>query len=199
MAPAAPSRAPRRDAVRNRALLIETAARAFKRDGLEVGVDEIARRAGVGIATLYRHFPTKGDLVLAVAAQRLDELARTRDAILAQGPAGRELERFLRAALAQLRANRGFVEALQRHPPDPRVRRRLRSRMLALLEPLADRAHATGELAAAFDAEDLRIALRMLGSATKPDGARDPERYLGIVLRGLGEPGEPHQRLPRLP
>jgi len=191
--PAVPGRAPRRDAQRNRALLIETAARAFKRDGLEVGVDELARRAGVGVATLYRHFPTKGALVLAVADELLDELARRRDAILAEGPPGGELARFLRAALAHLRANRGFVEALQRHPPDPEIRRRMRRRLLRLLEPLAQRARETGELAAGYDAEDLRIALRMVGAASKPDGARDPERYLALVLRGLGEPP------PRLP
>lgn len=180
-----PNRAPRRDALRNRALLIETAAAAFREEGLQVGVDEIARRARVGIATLYRHFPTKGDLVVAVSSELLDELRAARDAALAAGDDAAALERFLRDALAQLQANRGMVEALAQHPPSPQIRERMREEMLEVVEPVVEQAHAAGTLAAGLDAEDLLIAIRMIGAASAPGTPREPERYLRLLLAGL--------------
>jgi AcrR family transcriptional regulator len=180
----APSRAPRRDALRNRAHLIETAARAFRDEGLEVGVDEIARRARVGIATLYRHFPTKGDLVIAVSSGLVERLGEARDRAL-DDREPRPLERFLRAAVGQLQDNRGLVEALAQHPPDPAIRQRMREQTLALLEPLVVRGHATGELRDDFDAEDLLVSLRMLGAAARAGVERDVDRYLQLMLRGL--------------
>lgn len=179
------TRAPRRDAVRNRAHLIAVATQAFREQGLQVGVDEIARRAQVGIATLYRHFPTKGDLVVAVATELLRETERVRDEVLAEAADGDELSRFLHASLEQLQLNRGFVEALAQHPPDPEIRQRMRARMVELLSPLVERAHATGELHASLDAQDLVIAFRMLGAGSTPDVGRPPERYLALLLAGL--------------
>jgi AcrR family transcriptional regulator len=184
---AAPARAPRRDALRNRAHLIATAADAFREQGLQVGVDEIARRAGVGIATLYRHFPAKGDLVVAVSAELLDQLVEARDAVLAEDDDALALESFLRAALAQLIANRGLVEALAQHPPDVEIRDRMRERMLTVLEPLVERAHRAGTLHDSLDAEDLLIAIRMIGAASAPGTPREPERYLRLLLAGLRE------------
>lgn len=184
--PRAP-RAPRRDALRNRAHLIEVAAAAFREEGLQVGVDEIARRARVGIATLYRHFPAKGDLVVAVSAELLDRLRAQRDAVLAVGDDTRALESFLRAALAQLQENRGLVEALAQHPPSSEIRERMREQMLVVLEPVVERAHAAGALHPDLDGEDLLIAIRMLGAASAPGTPREPERYLRLLLAGLRE------------
>lgn len=182
--PPATARAPRRDAVRNRALLIATAAHAFRTEGLEVGVDQIARRAQVGVATLYRHFPTKSALVLAVLTERLEELAGERDEIIASAPADRALERFLLAAMRRFDEHRGLVDALARQPPAPELRERLRAQLVALLEPLVAHGRASGELRADVDAEDLRVVLRMLAAATRSE-ARAPERYLRLLLRGL--------------
>lgn len=184
MPSAPPQRTPRRDAQRNRAHLIAVATAAFQEQGLTIGVDEIARRAGVGIATLYRHFPAKDDLVLAVFAELLESFVPARDAILASPPADTALARFLQVALASQEANRGLVEALA-HQPDDQVRLRLRARMSELLEPLVAHAHATGELHPSLDAEDLVIANRMLGAAASPDVPRAPERYLTLLLAGL--------------
>jgi AcrR family transcriptional regulator len=73
------ARRPRRDAERNRRLLVQAAVETFRVDGLDVALDAIARRAGVGNATLYRHFPTREDLyeaVFADAGERLSEVTR---------------------------------------------------------------------------------------------------------------------------
>ena len=108
----------RSDARRNRARLIEVAAEAFRDEGLDVGVDELARRAGVGVATLYRHFPAKPDLILAVTDGVLDELEHAADA------PGQTVAGFLDAALRVHCRNRGFLEALARHDLPAGVRGR---------------------------------------------------------------------------
>jgi len=167
----------RRDAARNRARLTRTAADVFGDEGLDVGVDEIARRAGVGVATLYRHFPAKTDLVRAVLQQEVDALAAQVPRMLGEP---RPLRAFLDAALARQRANRGLLDALASQSPDGEVRRHLGERLVAALGPLAAAAHASGELRADLDADDLLVVVRMLGAA-----AHDPQRYLDIALRGL--------------
>ncbi|MBL7491658.1 TetR/AcrR family transcriptional regulator [Frankia sp. AgB1.9] len=70
-----PERAPRADALRNRAKILAAAGEAFARDGADVPLDTIARLAGVGPGTVHRHFPTKESLVAAVVTDRLDRLA----------------------------------------------------------------------------------------------------------------------------
>ncbi|MEU8900888.1 helix-turn-helix domain-containing protein [Nocardia sp. NPDC048505] len=75
-APAAPGPVSRTDAKRNRALVLAAAHQAFGEHGMSVSLAEIARRAGVGAGTVYRHFPTKSDLLEAVMQQRVDRLAR---------------------------------------------------------------------------------------------------------------------------
>lgn len=168
----------RRDAARNRARLAHAAAAAFGDHGLDIGVDEIARRAGVGVATLYRHFPAKTDLVLAVLEAAVDDLSADVPRIVAQSPT--PLRDFLTETVRVQSANRGLLDALAAQSPDGEVRRRLGDRMLRSLGPLAEAAHRSGELRAGYDAEDLLVVVRMLGAA-----AHDPERYLEIALRGL--------------
>ena len=78
----APVRRPRADAVRNRARIVETASEVFAVRGADASLEEIARGAGVGIGTLYRHFPTRDDLVEAVFHDRIDELEALADELL---------------------------------------------------------------------------------------------------------------------
>ena len=96
MTTAAPARRPRRDAQRNRAAILDAARAAFAEAGLEAPMDAIAKSAGIGAGTLYRHFPTRDDLVAAVLEDHrvdLDERARE---LAEQGLAPAEsLERWL--------------------------------------------------------------------------------------------------------
>src|SRR5262245_7440298 len=108
---AAAERATRSDARRNRARIVDVAGAAFREEGFEVGVDELARRAGIGVATLYRHFPAKTDLILAVMESTLDELDAVTRKALAGSDSRLAVARFLRAAIALQRRNRGLVEA----------------------------------------------------------------------------------------
>jgi AcrR family transcriptional regulator len=181
----------RSDARRNRARLIEVAAAAFRDEGLEVGVDEIARRAGVGIATLYRHFPSKSDLILAIVESALGGLE---DAVEVSPPE-RAVGGLLERALEHQRRDRGFLEALaERHLP-PEVRERLRRRALGIVGPVADAGHRSGTLRADADAADLLVAIKMLGAVCGEQ--RPPDRYLDVLLRGLAPSGAASSRVKR--
>ncbi|WP_156670863.1 helix-turn-helix domain-containing protein, partial [Mycobacterium sp. E136] len=87
----------RADALRNRARVLEVAYDAFATDGLSVPIDEIARRAGVGAGTVYRHFPTKVDLYRAVVENRIDSLVAEGRALTEGVPPGEALFVLLRS------------------------------------------------------------------------------------------------------
>jgi AcrR family transcriptional regulator len=183
-----PAPSTRRDAVRNREALTAAATAAFREEGLDIPVDEIARRAGVGVATLYRHFPAKPDLIVAVTESVLDDLGAAAAAALAAG--GDVLRDFLAAALEQQHANRGFLEALGQAGLPDAARAALAGRVLTMLAPIVAAAHAAGTLHADLDADDLLVAIRMLGATTATPGTRPPRpaRHLAVVLGGLARP-----------
>jgi AcrR family transcriptional regulator len=110
MAQARPLRA---DAARNHARVLEVAYQTFAAEGLSVPIDEIARRAGVGAGTVYRHFPTKEDLVRAVVKDRLQRIVDDGYALLDCDEPGEALFTFLRSMVLRWGAtDRGLVDAL---------------------------------------------------------------------------------------
>jgi AcrR family transcriptional regulator len=179
------SRSPRRDALRNRSRLVEAAARAFREQGLGVSVNAIAHDAGVNVATLYRHFPTKDDLVGAVLDALLAPLTAARDRALAGDDSADALTTFLHEAVRLQSRQRGLVDALGHRPAATDVRRRLRDPAIDIVTPLVERAHQNGELSADLDAVDVLIALRMLAAVAELAPRGGPNRYVDIVLRGL--------------
>ncbi|OBG71046.1 MULTISPECIES: TetR/AcrR family transcriptional regulator [unclassified Mycobacterium] len=103
----------RADAARNRARVLDVAYETFAAEGLSVPIDEIARRAGVGAGTVYRHFPTKEALFAAVVDDRLRQLVRSGYALLESGAPGEALFEYLRTLVLQWgSADRGLVDAL---------------------------------------------------------------------------------------
>lgn len=109
-----PSPTPRRDAARNRARIVDAAREAFTAHGLDVPLDTVAKTAGVGAGTLYRHFPTREDLVAAVLEEHRVDLARERDQIRAAAPQPVDaLERWLDALAAWMRTYEGLPGPLR--------------------------------------------------------------------------------------
>src|SRR6201991_2623031 len=98
---AQPARPLRADAARNRARVLEVAYDTFAAEGLSVPIDEIARRAGVGAGTVYRHFPTKEDLYRAVVEDRIGTIVEDGRALLGEGDPGEALFAFLRSMVLQ--------------------------------------------------------------------------------------------------
>jgi AcrR family transcriptional regulator len=110
---AQPARQLRADAARNRARVLEVAYETFAAEGLSVPIDEIARRAGVGAGTVYRHFPTKEALFHAVIENRLQRLVDDGYALLNSDGPGEAIFTFLRSIVLQWGAtDRGLVDAL---------------------------------------------------------------------------------------
>jgi AcrR family transcriptional regulator len=108
-----PVRPLRADAVRNRARVLDVAYETFAAEGLSVPIDEIARRAGVGAGTVYRHFPTKDALFQAVIEDQLQRLVDDGYGLLKSEGPGEALFTFLRSIVLQWGAtNRGLVDAL---------------------------------------------------------------------------------------
>jgi AcrR family transcriptional regulator len=110
---AQPERRQRADAARNRARVLEVAYQTFAAEGLSVPIDEIARRAGVGAGTVYRHFPTKEALFVAVVDDRMQRLVDDGRALLESDEPGEALFNYLRSIVLQWgAADRGLVDAL---------------------------------------------------------------------------------------
>jgi AcrR family transcriptional regulator len=103
----------RADAARNRARVLEVAYETFAAEGLSVPIDEIARRAGVGAGTVYRHFPTKEDLFAAVVEARIRSIVDDGRALVAAERPGEALFAFLRSMVLEWGAtDRGLADAL---------------------------------------------------------------------------------------
>src|SRR5208283_1576712 len=110
---AQPARPLRADAARNRARVLDVAYETFAAEGLSVPIDEIARRAGVGAGTVYRHFPTKEALFQAVIEYQMQRLVNDGYELLKSAGPGEALFTFLRSIVLQWGAtNRGLVDAL---------------------------------------------------------------------------------------
>ena len=178
----------RADAERNRRRILAAAAEVFARRGLDAGLDEIARHAGVGTGTVYRRFPDKADLVAALFEQRIETFVELAESAAAAADPWAGLVRFCEGAIAQQIADRGLREILF---TDEWCSDRLldkRQRLGPLLERIVERAKASGDLRADVEVSDLAVVQIMLdaagcfGRGVAPDQWR---RALGIVLDGL--------------
>jgi AcrR family transcriptional regulator len=109
---AQPDRPPRADAVRNRARVLAVAYETIAAEGLSVPIDEIARRAGVGAGTVYRHFPTKEALFGAVIRDRLQQMVASGRALLESAEPGEALYSFIKAMVTQGAADMSLAQAM---------------------------------------------------------------------------------------
>lgn len=198
-----PGRRLRADARHNREQIIEAARAVIAERGAEVPMEEVARRAGVGIATLYRRFSDREALVRGVALDGLDRVvAIARDAEDEEPDAWRALSRFIRRAAAELRLatwlSIWFSSSWEQLPADP-GEARLRQALLKILDRLVRRAQADGDLRHDVDAGDLTLMmallLRPLPGLRVELTQRSVDRYLALALDGLRASPD-NQRLP---
>jgi AcrR family transcriptional regulator len=184
----ADARTLRSDARRNRERLVLSARELFAEAGVDVPVEEITHRAGVGMGTLYRHFPTKEELIDAVLEDAFAGLVDLAEQAAGEADAWAGLTRFLERALALHAANRGLKDLVAaRGHPGKRVEA-LRTRMQPLLRLVIERAQEQGSLRADFAVEDLPAVFWAAGRVIETTGAVAPElwrRHLGFLLDGL--------------
>lgn len=176
----------RADAARNRERLIAAATAAFGELGLEAGVAEIARRAGVGSATLFRNFPTKDDLINAVIEQRLLEVERLAERALTIDDAGLAFEALMFDVADMQAADLGFFEAMHTRVLDDPELSRMKTRMIEKAATLLRRAQKAGAIRADIEPEDLRFLLMSVVRKDPEIDAPDAHRrYLRIILDGM--------------
>ena len=201
MTAAAPGRKPlRRDALRNRERIVAGARALFAERGLEVSVEDITRRAGLGMGTLYRHFPTKEELIDAVLEDALGELLRLAESALEEPDPWTGLCLFLERALALNAENRGLKDIVATRAHGLGRAAAMRSRLRPLTARLVERAHEQGSLRADFAAEDLALLLWGGAGVIEAGGGVAPgiwRRYLGFLLDGLrSEAATPQRQAP---
>jgi AcrR family transcriptional regulator len=178
----------RRDAQRNRERLLAATRAAFQERGLEVGVDEIARRAGVGVGTLYRHFPTKDALIDAIVDARFAELTEATEQALECEDAWAGVERFLIAAVDLQAADRGFKDALAARGRDEKRVKAARRRLHGAIERLVERAREEGALRDDVSAADMLVLLwgtARIVERTEEVAPGQVRRFLAMHLDGL--------------
>jgi AcrR family transcriptional regulator len=178
----------RRDAAANRERILETARRLFADQGLETSMDEIARSAGVGPATLYRRFPTKEALLDAVLGDVLERFHGFAQEALENDDAFAGLELLLARATRLQSENRGLLDILLlRLPQEPQLAK-ARARFWPLVEQLVERAQQQGALRTDLAPTDITVLLWQLGRVVDTTTAYAPElwrRYLALALDGL--------------
>ena len=177
----------RRDARENRNRILAAARAAFAAEGVDVPVETIADRAGVGMGTLYRRFPTKHDLVQAVIEESLDAFVVAAEEGLAEDDPWTGFTGFVERVLELHVENRALREVLagteHGHARDA-VRRRVRP----LVRRLIERAHADGSLRPDFAPEDMPLVFMTAGRVLEAGRGVAPDlwrRYLGLLLDGL--------------
>lgn len=180
-----PKRPLRADAARNRARVLEVAYQTFADEGLSVPIDEIARRAGVGAGTVYRHFPTKDDLYRAVIEDRLETVMGAGRVCLASDAPGDALFDFLRSMVRWGETDQGLVDALAGlgidvHALVPDVE----EEFLALLGELLAAAQGAGAVRADVTASDVKTLL-VAANAAQRYSADAADRVVELMMDGL--------------
>jgi AcrR family transcriptional regulator len=181
------SRPLRKDAARNRALLLEAARQVFAERGLEASLDDVAHRAGLGVGTAYRHFANKYELAQAILAEAVDEVVGVAERAASADDPWTGIVAFVERAAEMQSADRGLREVLM-GVHDPEQMERVSDRISTPLNTMVDRAKATGAVRPDLEVSDLGIVVLMLCTVADVTGDASPDlwrRYLPMLLAGL--------------
>jgi AcrR family transcriptional regulator len=177
----------RADARANRDAVLRASARLFAERGLDVSFDELARAAGVGRATIYRHFPTREDLLAGILERSVFELEEIA-AALPPGPGA--FMTLLETAVRQLADNLPLVDLLPQRSAQPPSLRALGRRFGRLFEEPLRAAQEAGVVDAELIPDDVRTLLSMLTAVVRPGTPKaEQRRAWQLALRAIGASG----------
>jgi AcrR family transcriptional regulator len=180
------TRSVRADARRNIDSLLEAAKTIFARSGVDAPIREIAERAGVGVGTVYRHFPQRADLIAAVFRREIDGCADAAAALAVEHSPGEALARWIQRYVDFIAAKRGLAAALHSGDPaydalpayfDERLRPALRSLLAAAV--------AAGQARSDVEPNDLLTAVTSLCAPAKERGTEHVRRMVALLVDGL--------------
>jgi len=181
----ASARATRSDALRNRERLVAAAREAFTEEGTSVSMESIARRAGVGIGTLYRHFPTRLSVVEAVYVNDVDEMLETARRTVDQYEPWEAVSRFFDAFDRYAQTKVALLAELQQaFEKNPAMRSGAREKIFEAFDIVIGRAQAAGVIRADVTGSDVSQLLSPVCTNTALDRSQI-RRMLDIILEGL--------------
>ncbi len=194
--PAAEMRKPRADCARNRQLLIDAAKAGFAEVGMNVSLEEIARRASVGIGTLYRHFPTRDAVVEAVYCREVEHLAEAVPQLLQSSTPGEALHKWMHLFIDYIATKRVIASSLTPLAARSSTLYKTCSEVITgAITTLVKRAAESGDVRNDIDPSDLLRA--MVGvSYQNPDAAWEASarRVIDLLMDGLRRTGPPVHR-----
>ena len=183
---AAKSRPVRADAQRNLDALLEAALAVFATSGVDAPVREIALRAGVGVGTLYRHFPQRPDLIVAVFRREVDACAAAASILAADHEPGEALARWMQRYAGFIAAKRGLATALHSgNPAFDSLPAYFQQRLEPSLRSLLEAAAAAGKVRTDFTAGELLGAVASLCMHAHEQGPEHARRMVALLVDGL--------------
>jgi AcrR family transcriptional regulator len=182
-----PVRKPRADAVRNRERVLEAAKAVFSAGGPDASLEAVARRAGVGIGTLYRHFPTREALFEAVYRREVEQLGELAEQLMSEAPPVEALRRWLRSSVEFVATKKGMSAALALAVDgSSELYAYTFDRLTKAVGALLDRAVAAGEIRSDIGSEDLLRALAgMCYMRDQPGWQATVLRLVDVFVDGL--------------
>jgi AcrR family transcriptional regulator len=180
----------RRDAQRNRERILEAAREVFAERGVRATLDDVAARAGVGVATVYRRYPNKDALLDELCEDWIDDLVAFAEEARSSRDPWRAFISFLERVEEASAANRA-LEHLIVESGGPRGRDRVaraRERLAGPIDALVEGAKQQGRLRADFDPSDVAVLHAMVAAAVRETSALSPDlwrRYFGLIVDGL--------------
>lgn len=185
---AAPSK--RKDAQRNKETLLDAAAAVFVRSGVEAPVRDIAAEAGVGMGTIYRHFPTRADLIIAVYRHQVEACAEAGPALLASSATPyAALGQWVNLFVDFLVTKHGLAAVLQSDSSGfDTLHAYFLDRLLPVCTELFDAAAAAGEIRSGLDPYEVMRGVGNLCIGADSDERYDPRRLVELLIAGLRPP-----------
>ena len=186
-----PARAKRADARRNEKTLLDAAAAIFVASGVDAPIRDIAAKAGVGTATIYRHFPTRADLIIAVYRHQVEALAEAGPALLAGSATPYDaLRQWVSGFVDFLVTKRGLAAVLQSDDScfDP-LHSYFLDRLVPVCTRLLDAAADSGEIRPDLDASGLMRGVGGLCAGATSNHPYDARQLVEILIAGLRRPG----------
>jgi AcrR family transcriptional regulator len=181
------SRSPRADARRNKETLLDAAASVFVSSGVEAPVRDIAGKAGVGVGTIYRHFPTRADLVIAVYRHQVEACAEAGPTLLANSDTPyAALARWIDLFVDFLVTKHGLAAALQSDDPAfATLHAYFLDRLVPVCGRLLDAAAAAGEIRSDLEPIQLMRGVGNLCVGAEGDSRYDARRLVALLIAGL--------------
>jgi AcrR family transcriptional regulator len=176
----------RADAQRNLDTLLRSAMTVFARSGVDAPVREIAEKAGVGIGTVYRHFPQRSDLIVAVFRREVDACAEAAGILASKHGPGEALARWMQRYVDFISAKRGLAAALHSgNPAYDNLPAYFQKQLRPALQSLLEAAVASGEVRPGVEPGDLLTAVASLSSPARESDPAHARRMVALLVDGL--------------